>query len=229
MKITTYQSKRIGTVIVKTQGNQATISSKRLELKSLNQCDTSYLTEQYKRLLINPENTKWFGTGNIWSEQEVKDLILEEKKYWHEGRNFGAFTVYDAKAKNFIGSLFINQATNDFAHIGTGHKQAIEIGYIIDPDFNGQGYGTEIAILGKKYIKYLAENLANLNEEKRIKEIVATVHPLNKGSLRILEKTLKHQEPEEFKKFGGQPRLLFFKPLKAEKSANIDFICNAKL
>ncbi|WP_131782712.1 GNAT family N-acetyltransferase [Legionella gresilensis] len=229
MKITTYQSKKIGTVVVRTEGHQATICSDRLKLKSLNQCNISYLIDQYKPLLINPENTKWFGTGKIWSEKEVEDFVLEEEKYWREGRNYGAFAVYDAKTKNFIGSLFINQAINDFAHIGAGHKQAIEIGYIIDKEFNGKGYGTEIAILGKKYIKYLAANLTNLNEENKIKEIVATVHPLNKGSLRILEKTLKQQEPEEFKKFGGQPRLLFFKPLKEEKIANIDFLCNAKL
>ncbi|MGQ3888477.1 GNAT family N-acetyltransferase [Legionella sp. CNM-1927-20] len=229
MTIITYQSKRIGPVVVKIENNQATIYSQRLELKSLNQCDVLNLIEQYKLLLSNPENTELFGRGKVWSTQEVEAFILQEIKHWNEGKNFGVFNVYDAKTKTFLGSLFLHQAINDFAHIGAGHNQAMEIGYMIDKQFNGKGYGTEIAILGKKYIKYLAARIANQNETNKIKEIVATVHPLNIGSLKILQKTLKQQEPEEFKKFGGQPRLLFFKPLKAEKIAPIGLECSAKL
>ncbi|WP_419419403.1 GNAT family N-acetyltransferase [Legionella sp. D16C41] len=214
MTIATYQSKRIGPVTININNNGVTISSERLELKSLNQGNQSYLITQYKLLLGSLENTKLFGEGNVWSEKAVEEFVLSAIACWNRKETFGVFAVYDKQTKTFLGSLSVSQALDDFAHIGTGHRNAAEIGYIIDKQFGGKGYGTEIAILGKKYIKHFnAETKQTL--QNNIKEIVATVHPLNEGSKKILQKTLKHQEPQEFKKFGDKPRILFFKPLKA--------------
>lgn len=230
MKQVTYTSKTLGNVIIKSELNKYTICSNRLEARSLNQDDESFLIDKYTPLLENPENTRMFGEGKAWGPSAVKEFIQNETKRWNSGNKFSVFSIYHSTTQEFIGYLYIKHSLDDFSNVGVGHKNAGEIAYIIDQAFWGKGYGTEIAILGKKFIKHIISESENETLEKNIKEIVATVHPSNEGSKRILQKTLKNQEQEEFTKFGGQPRLLFFKPLKnvdAEGSKPMDL--NPKL
>ncbi|MFJ1267095.1 GNAT family N-acetyltransferase [Legionella lytica] len=208
-----YTSKKLGNVLISSELNQYTIFSSRVRAKSLNQEDEAELIEKYTRLLSNPENVKLFGAGKAWTSSEVTEFIQAELKNWNCGNKFSVFSIYHARSQEFMGFLQVRHAVDDFSHIGVGHTNVSEIAYILDQDFWGKGYGTELAILGKKFIKHIISE-SEVTLEKNIKEIVATVHPENEGSKRILEKTLKHQEPEEFIKFGGQPRLLFFKNLK---------------
>lgn len=209
----TYTSKKIGDIVIKSDANRYTMCSSRLEARSLNQDPEHCLIENYSRLLINPDNVRLFGDGKPLDSSAITDFIQTETKHWHEGNKFSVFSIYLANTQEFIGYLHIEHALDDFSHIGVGHQNVGEITYIIDQAFWGKGYGTEIAILGKKFIKQIISETADESPEKNMKEIVATVHPSNLGSKKILQKTLKHQEPEEFTKFGGQPRLLFFKPL----------------
>ncbi|WP_058534658.1 GNAT family N-acetyltransferase [Legionella saoudiensis] len=215
MKEVIYTSKKLGNVLVKSELNQHTIFSNRLVARSLNQEEESDLIDKYTDLLENPENVKLFGAGEAWKPADVKKFIQKEIMEWNLGNKFSVFSIYESSTQKFMGFLQIRHAFDDFTHIGTGHTNVSEIAYIIDQDFWGKGYGTELAILGKKFIKHIISESKNDTLEKNIKEIVATVHPENEGSKRILQKTLKRQEQEEFTKFGGQPRLLFFKPLKS--------------
>ncbi|STX29239.1 Uncharacterised protein [Legionella beliardensis] len=226
MKITNQQSKTAGPIVVKTHDNQASIFSNRLELKSLNQSKDSYLNEQYGLLLGKPENISMFGEGKVWSTQAVNEFVASEVQKWNSGENYSNFSVHDKQTQEFIGSLFLKQVSDEFAHVGAGHKNTVEIGYIIDQRFGGKGYGTEVAILGKKYIKHV---LATETQTKPVDLAVATVHPNNIGSKKILQKTLKHQEPEEFLKFGNRPRFLFFKPLKPEAISALQLTYEARL
>ncbi|QMT59736.1 GNAT family N-acetyltransferase [Legionella sp. PC997] len=214
MKQITYTSKKLGNVIIKSDLNQYTICSNRLEARSLNQDEESFLIDKYTHLLVNLENIRMFGEGKTWTPAAVREFIQSETKYWNSDNKFSVFSIYHSSTQEFIGYLHLKHSLNDFSNIGVGHQNVGEIAYIIDHAFWGKGYGTEIAILGKKFIKHIISESANETLEKNIREIVATVHPSNEGSKRILQKTLKHQEQEVFTKFGDQPRLLFFKPLK---------------
>ncbi|KTC93428.1 GNAT family N-acetyltransferase [Legionella cincinnatiensis] len=216
MKHITYTSKKLGNILIKSKLNQYTIYSSRLEARSLNQDEECFLIDKYSQLLGNPENINLFGEGKIWHSAAIKEFIQNKTKCWNSGNKFSVFSIYHSSTQEFIGYLHIKHSLNDFATIGIGHQNVAEMAYIIDQAFWGKGYGTEIAILGKKFIKHIISESANETLEKNIKEIAATVHPSNEGSKRILQKTLKHMEQEEFTKFGGQPRLLFFKPLKTD-------------
>ncbi|MDR3503697.1 MAG: GNAT family protein [Legionella sp.] len=215
MKQVTYTSKKLGNVLIKNELNQYTISSSRVEARSLNQEEEADLIEKYTCLLGNIENVKLFGAGTAWTSSEVIEFLHDQIKNWNSGNKFSVFSIYHSSTQEFMGFLQVRHALDDFSHIGVGHSNVSEIAYIIDQAFWGKGYGTELAILGKKFIKHIISESENETLEKGIKEIVATVHPENEGSKRILQKTLKHQEQEEFIKFGGQPRLLFFKLLKS--------------
>ncbi|KTD34409.1 hypothetical protein Lmor_1806 [Legionella moravica] len=214
MKQVTYTSKKLGNVLIKSELNQYTICSKRVEGRSLNQDEESFLIEKYTSLLENPENTKMFGEGKVWDSASIREFIQDETKRWNSGTQFSVLSIYHSATQEFIGYLYMKHCLDDFSTVGGGHRNVGEIIYIIDQAFWGKGYGTEIAILGKKFIKHIIAESKIDSLERNIKEIVATVHPSNEGSKRILQKTLKNQEPQEFIKFGGQPRLLFFKPLK---------------
>ncbi|RUR20543.1 N-acetyltransferase [Legionella sp. km535] len=214
MKQVTYTSKKLGNVLIKSELNQYTICSNRVEGRSLNQDEESFLIDKYTSLLENPENTKMFGEGKVWDSASIREFIQDETKRWNSGSQFSVLSIYHLATQEFIGYLYMKHCLDDFSTVGGGHRNVGELIYIIDQAFWGKGYGTEIAILGKKFIKHIIAESKIDSLERNIKEIVATVHPSNEGSKRILQKTLKNQEPEEFIKFGGQPRLLFFKPLK---------------
>jgi RimJ/RimL family protein N-acetyltransferase len=205
-----YTSTQSGEVVISTESNLIAIRTKRLVLASLNQYNQADLISNYTRLLANPKNVEMFREGQAWSEQQIIDLISSEVHKLNSGNRFCALSVHNAATKIYMGVLFIEHTLDKFNNIGVGHPNTAEISYVLDEPFWGQGYGTEIAIAGKKYI----EHLIFTNElENPPEEIVATVHPNNLGSKAILQKTLKKHEPEQFISY-GEPRILFFKSLR---------------
>lgn len=215
MKEITYSSKILGDVVISSKKNNVTIRTQRLELKSLNQIDKDQLIEDYISLLTNHENVALYHEGTAWSIEEVKHFINEEISKWERGEPLAVLAVFNLETQKFMGSLQVKHVPDEYAQIGMGHENAAELAYVLDQSFWGAGYGTEIAVVAKKYIKHICREFKN-KIKNLPKEIVATVHPLNLGSKRILEKTLHHFEEELFTKFNGQPRILFFKRLKHE-------------
>ena len=211
MRIKIDSSKKIGEVLIESKENTCTIYSKQLMLKSFNQSDEAWLVDEFAKIVTKQENVKLLEDGQVWSRQKVELLVQKEIKLWNSGSKLGAFVIYDRETKEFMGILFIAHVLKDFAKVGRGHANVAEIGYVIDQKFWGKGHGTTIAILGKKYIKDVVSTAPEGTAEHEIREIVATVHPSNKGSKRVLEKTLKQQEEEQLIKFNGNPRILFFK------------------
>lgn len=214
MKQATYTSKKLGKVTIKSELNHYTIYSNRLEARAFNHDEESLLIDKYTPLLETPENIKMFGERKTRESSAVKAFIQDETKRWNFGNKFSVFSICHSTTQEFMGYLHIKHSLDDFSNIGVGHQNVGEIAYIIDHAFWEKGYGTEISILGKKFIKHIISESENGTLEKNIKKIVAKVHPSNEGSKRILQKTLKHQDQEEFTKFGDKLRLLFFKPLK---------------
>lgn len=213
MKQVFYTSKKLGNISITSESTRYTICSKRLEARSLNQDDQDALITQYIHLLEKPENISMFAESNPWSPAAVEEFIKNEIKHWNSGNKFSVLSIYLSTTQEFIGYLQIKHSPRDFADIGNGHPNAGEIIYIIDHAFWGNGYGTELAIMGIKFIKHIISESIPGTIERSIKEIVATVHPLNEGSKKILQKTFEHQEQDEFTKF-DQSRLLFYTPLK---------------
>jgi len=196
--------------------NEITIYTERVEMQSLNQHAEDFLIEKYTGLLQSPENIALFCEGEPWTTCQIKTLIRNEMQKWNEGNRFCIFSVHDSKTKKIMGSLHISHALQEYAAIGIhGHENVAEIGYILDSEFWGKGYGTEIAMMGLEYVKHIIGKYtdAEFKELPIPKEAIATVHPLNEGSKRILQKIFAYQEPVEFIKYNGQPRLLFFTPL----------------
>ena len=214
MTTTRHTSKKIGPVEITDDNGFVTIVTKRLRLLSLNQMDKTDLVEKYSQLLSNPKNISLYGEGKPWSALAVEEYVTTGVQSWNAGEAFGVFAVFTRDTQEFIGSLSTHSALNEFV----GHPNAAEIGYVLDNRFWGRGFGTEIAIASKKHIKQAIITRHQKGEEEVTQEIVATVHPDNIPSKTILSKILKKQAEGTLFKFGGQPRLLFFKPLKQDNT-----------
>lgn len=209
----TYYSKKVGQIEVECESHFITIRTNRLILKSHNQHDREYLIAQTLRLMSSPENTELFCDGHAWDEGKVIALVDKSIGDWNSGISFGILAVHDKDTDEFMGNLQVENNPNEFFLIFRKHKNVVEIGYILDKKYWGKGYGTEIAVAGKKYIKHMIANNGFENIENPLEEIVATAHPENHGSKSILIKTLKRQEEMVIIRY-GQPRMFFYKPLK---------------
>lgn len=230
MKTIIYTSKIMGNIEVINEGAHVTVVTKNLQLKSLNQMEKSYLIECYTALLANPQNIGLYGGGNPWGTSQIEEFISTEQQKWIDNQAFGIFAVFNRENGAFVGTLNTKGVKDEYACVGTGHSNVTEIGYVIDKMFWGRGYGTEMAIASKKYIKHTIAQLHSEGIKDTPKEIVATVHPDNIASKKILAKTLKKEENEVLIKFGGQPRLLFFKTLKQDLYTTPELeYCGAKL
>lgn len=211
-----YASKKCGVITISQDKLDHSITTDRLQLLSLNQCNKQQLHASLKELFKDEENIALFGAGRPWEDRDIDAFITTEIERWVDNETFGVFAVFNRETKQFMGNLHIHYVAEEFAQVGRGHASVAEIGYILDKKFWGKGYGTELAVAANKYVKHATAALAA--DAAIPHEIVATVHPDNTGSKKILEKTLQNKnterEPESMIKFNGQPRLLFFKPLK---------------
>lgn len=179
----------------------------------MNQFTRDELIDHYTKLMCSPNNMSFFENGKCWDEVKILACVDEAINAWNENKWFCPFVVSDAKTNELIGNLDINHSPDIFYTFFGKYKNSVEIGYILDEKFWGKGYGTEIAIAGKKYIKHIIAAGKFESLDVSFSEIVATAHPENKGSIAILRKTLKRQEDSIINCY-GQPRSFFFKPLK---------------
>jgi len=209
-----YSSKKLGKITISCEENQVTLRTKNLEMKSMNHYSRAALIQQFEHLFTNPENVRLFQTGKVWSKESIAVFIERELQNCLQGI-FSSFVVSDRQTGNIIGNLKVGYEKDQYAHTGAGHGNAVEIGYLLDKPHWGQGYGTEMTIAAKKYIKFIAYQNYTHHISPVPAEIVATVHPDNSGSVKILSRCLKNKEPQLLSKFNNNPRLFFYKPLNA--------------
>ena len=212
LKLFTYSSKSQGEIKISFTDDGFSLHTKRLLLIPFTQVDREQLIKSCMQLYSSSDNVQLFGDGHCWSIEEVTTFVDKEIKHWQSGGGFGVFAIYEAGSNRFMGNLYVEFIPDDFAAIGVGHSNVAELAYILDKQFWGKGYGTEIAVAGKKYVKYLHSQRVDAGQPIDFNEVVATVDPSNIGSRRILEKTLKRTEPNIFTKY-DHPRILFFKSL----------------
>ncbi|RUR20199.1 N-acetyltransferase [Legionella sp. km535] len=209
-----YNSKKIGDLSIKSDTYITSIHTNRLTFKSLNQDSRADLVYSYAKLLGDSEIVKLLNDGKTWSLEQVQTVIDQKTSAWNNGDPFSLFSIYENDTDQFIGSVSIKNELETYHTTGAGHANVIEIGFFIDKAFWGKGYGTEIAIAAKKYIKHAVGVIAAEHGSPLPKEIVATAHPDNIASRAILQRTLKNIEYEPIVKYDGNPRLFFFKQLK---------------
>jgi RimJ/RimL family protein N-acetyltransferase len=194
-----------------------TLQSKRLVYRSFDQEDRDLLIAKYTRLLEDPENVALLMDGKPWKREAIEEMMSTEQSKQH-GEYYSYFSVYTKESNQFLGCLCVEPVDNDLVKVGKGHTNAAEIGYFIDKSFWGMGYGTEMAAVGVAYIERVICDLANSTSMCVPTEIVATTHPDNLGSKKILQGLLPQAEAELISRYGF-PRLVFFKPVSAHMTA----------
>ena len=137
------------------------IKTERLELKPLSDGDRDNMIE----LLTNSEIKKTYMLPDFENEEQAEKLFLRLK----EGSL--AEKVYQV-------GIFLNGEVIGYANEVERDGDAIELGYMIQPNHHNKGYGTEMlkAMIDEMFARGFKEVLAGAFEE-------------NPASMRIMEKS----------------------------------------
>ena len=174
-----------------------------IETKRLLIC--SYKDDDFEscfRLYSNKTLTKYFDNGKPRTEIEVKKLICEKAdKYFSFGKPFGLFSIFHKKTMDFIGQIDL---------LPTDEPGIAEIGFILHEQYQNQGFCTEAVNA------VVFDYIGKINEcfecnELPISKIIATAHPQNLSSRKVLEKI--GMTLDKVKERFGNPRLWYSLPL----------------
>ncbi|MFA6119340.1 MAG: GNAT family N-acetyltransferase [Parachlamydiales bacterium] len=173
-----------------------TIETQRLLIRSyenedFNDCISLYGDEKI---------TKFFDHGKPRNGEEVKKIIDKKgRKYFLAGKPFGLFSIFLKDSMSFIGQIDL---------VPTKHLGIAEVGFILNEQFHNQGLGTEAlkAIL-TEYIDEINQNKSLKCIELPIYKIIATAHPQNIASNKLLLKI--GMNLDKIQKRFGQPRFWY--------------------
>lgn len=173
----------------------------RLYIRSYHTCDY----EDCLAIYSNPELTHFFDHGEPRAKAEVDEYIASRGLYFFEkGLPFGLFSVFLKDYKTFIGQVDL---------VPTEDPGEVEIGWIFRKEFQNFGYCSEAVI---DFLIPFAKILAKKNIEsngKKISSIIATAHPKNLASQRIISKSGLSFYREGLR-YGGKPRNWYKKTLE---------------
>lgn len=133
----------------------------------------------YCSLFGDEKITLYFDHGKPKSESEVRKLIREKGvRFFNTLKPFGFFSLFEKKEMNFMGM---------FDLLPADEPSTVEIGIALLRNYQGSGFAKEIAVLFiNDYIEFINRELLNKENEK-IRKIIATVHPKNMPSKRLIE------------------------------------------
>ena len=140
-----------------------TILTNRLEIKRFTEADTA----QYAEIMTNPAVTKYLGTGEDKTKEDVERLLKRLEDVWNKN-DYGVFVVKEAAGGNIIGHCGFLPFADD----------RIELLYAYDPSAWGKGYATEA---GRAVLDY-AKNRYDWAE------VCAITYPQNVASATVLKK-----------------------------------------
>lgn len=173
-------------------GLEISIETLRLRMRSFNSSDMPNSIGLYG----DAEVVTFFDHGLPRSMEEVMALVNEiSMKKMDKMSPFGLFSAFTKEENKFVGHFDIMPGEN---------PGEVEIGYILCKKFHGQGYGTEIAFAIVEYAKEITQRGYTVDKSP-ITSLIASVHPENIGSMKILEK-IGMQCIREGVRFGGLPR-----------------------
>ncbi len=113
-----------------------------------------------------------FGTGVIQDTDEIKHQLSLSQDYF-DTYGLGFFCAFEKKTGEFIGQAGL------FHHSFNTNQSTIELAYRLQKKHWGQGYATELAIALIDWGLYTY----------KLPKIISPVHPGNKRSIRVLEKS----------------------------------------
>lgn len=125
-------------------------------------------TEPFYDIMKKPIVTKYLGSGEGKTWEDVKRILNSFEKHWTE-KGYGVFAVEEkesGKLMRYSGLRFLEEAGKT------------EIMYAFDDEFWGKGFATEAA---EKVMKYAKENT-------ELSDLIALAYPENIGSKRVIEK-----------------------------------------
>jgi [ribosomal protein S5]-alanine N-acetyltransferase len=131
-------------------------------------------------LYSDKEITKYFDYGNARTRNEVTAIVQEKAiKYFSQGKPFGLFSIFRKNDMAFIGQIDL---------LPSEEPGVLEIGFILHKQYQNQGFCTEAAkALIFEYVEELNSKAFKYNGIP-ISKIIATVHPENKSSRKLLQK-----------------------------------------
>jgi ribosomal-protein-alanine N-acetyltransferase len=141
------------------------IETERLLLRPLNESDA----EELFRIYSVPENIRFMGKGSA-TINELRGHISQHIKE-HPEAGPGLSAIFLKENGELIGRAGLFSSNIDGA-------SEVELAYLIDQTHWGKGYATEAAMA---IISYGFDELM-------VDRIIAIIHPLNSGSIRIAEK-----------------------------------------
>ena len=160
----------------------------------------SYNSSDYSNCLLlycSPILTQFFDHGESRTKTEI-DAYLEKRGgyFFQKGLPFGLFSVFLKDKRTFIGQVDA---------VPTNEPGEIEIGWIFLKEFQNLGYCSESVIF---FLIPFIKNLVYQKVEilgKIINRIIATAHPENKASQRIMKKAGLSFYKKGLR-YGGKPR-----------------------
>ncbi|MDA2729219.1 GNAT family N-acetyltransferase [Bacillus cereus] len=122
--------------------------------------------EQFYSILKEEVVGKWLAKSRGMSKGEAKDYIMQLISYW-EQYNFGVWLLVNRNTGELLGHCGLRKIDE------TGE---IEIMYVLDPEYWGNGYASEAAKTSIQYAK----------EMMNVKRIIARVKVANENSKKLL-------------------------------------------
>lgn len=178
----------------KKKGLHVEIETKQLLIRSYAQEDF----EKAVKLYGDEALTQFFDHGKPRSREETEELIQDKIKYFSNFEPFGLFSIFSKKEAVFVGQADL---------IPFSDPGVVEVGCIFDRQYHHRGFAREaIRALIFDYVKALGEREFKCNGSF-IYKIIATAHPENHASKRLIENLgMMFDKLEE--RF-GHPRLWF--------------------
>lgn len=121
------------------------------------------------------EITKYFDFGTTRSRNEVKALINRYIIYTKETEYLGLFSIFEKETMHFIGHIDL---------VPSNTSGILEVGYIIHKRYQKCKLALEtLNAIIYAYIPKIKNKIYN----NQFYEVMATVHPQNKASIKLLE------------------------------------------
>lgn len=179
------------------------IHTKRLIIRSYQDVDFENVISLYSDECI----MKYFDHGQPRTKTELEHLIAEKgEKYFSRGQPFGLFSIFCKNSGAFIGQVDFMP----FEEVGVA-----EIGFILHWKYHNQGFCSEVVrAMLFDYVKALHKKHFVCNELP-IRKVIATVHPENNASRRVIENFGMTFDKAQ-KRF-GHPRLWYSMCVKTSR------------
>jgi RimJ/RimL family protein N-acetyltransferase len=143
--------------------------------------------EDHFRLCADPSVMKFLTGGKPMSRLEAWRHMAYLVGHW-ELLGYGYFAVEEKASSRFVGRIGLTNAEG---------LPGIELGWIIAPEFQGQGFATE----GARVL------LDHAFSEMVLDHVISAIHPGNKPSIRVAERLGEKLEGNT--DVGGVPALIY--------------------